>query len=130
MFLYMVYLEHWFHSIMIQLIATSTVLFITLLHTLDASELHTKTNMTVSLDKVLQVNHNWREVECILGCKHYKGCSFTSFQMMNASNNTGLCSFYAAPNASNSSNVIQVAGYTSMLLTVCICLCLDFVLLF
>ena len=114
----MAYLDHWFYSTMIQLIAISTVLFIILLHTLDASELHTKTNMTVSLDEVLQVNHNWREVECILGCKHYKGCSFTSFQMMNASNSTGSCTFYASADVGNTSTVVQVVGHTSMLLTV------------
>ena len=49
-------------------------------------------NSTVAMEP-LKVLSNYREVECIFGCRHDGNCAMTSFKMVDKHNYTGVCSY-------------------------------------
>ena len=87
----------------------SVISYLTLVGTLEsitASETYTLNNINVTSNQILGVMNMWSQVECILGCKNYKGCVASSFNITNNKDGGGKCTYYSTSMAENQLNKI------------------------
>ena len=70
-----------------------------------------RVNSTVAM-KPLEVLSNYREVECIFGCRQHGKCSMTSFKMVDKHNYTGVCSYIGLAKLENEKNTTGVVLHT------------------
>ena len=77
------------------------------------SELYSKVNTSVTTTELLMKMDNFREVECILGCRSFAGCAFASFDKVDEHKHIGSCSYYASLNVDGGSDTTGVTGYIS-----------------
>ena len=79
-----------------------------------ALEFYTRNTIHVKPESVLEVKEVWGEVECLLGCKNYKGCVTSSFKKHRDEDAKGNCTFYSAYRTDSTSGNITTVGYVFM----------------
>ena len=77
------------------------------------SVLYSKATTNVDASNILEKIDNSREIECIIGCKSFIGCSFASFAMVDKEKYIGSCSYYASLSLESGSNITEITAYIS-----------------
>ena len=75
-----------------------------------AVEFYSQSTITVTPDQILEVMPMFSEVECILGCKNYRGCALSSFKKLKQDDRVGNCTFYDNSNSEAQNDEYQVKG--------------------
>ena len=96
----------------LKIVISSTILVV-LCHAISCSEMYSKMNVSVVPSKILSQMENFKEVECILGCKAFSGCGFASFKILSKKQRTGVCLYHAIGSLDDASNTKDVIAYTS-----------------
>ena len=91
------------------------LIFIASFEMITASEYYTLNKMKLAADQILEVMPSWGQVECILGCKNYKGCVLSSFNKDNKDDRTGTCTYYASSNTESLRNAISTTAHLMLM---------------
>ena len=85
------------------------------LHLVLGSEIYSLIDIKFESSQILNIMPKRGEVQCILGCKHYKGCVTSSFNKISKDDRTGNCTYYATQRSDSRSNTLQSAAHVMVL---------------